>query len=146
MGNLVLFMQEQSALSGKKKKGAALCSKSDCKRDIPIRPNQIKQTMKRITLLLAFIALLATVSQAATTEINAEKATASIYQKENVTFKVAAVADDILKEYNCTVTTSWTNDDGTTSSVTVTVKCGDCTSQQSACDKAYKIASIVIPD
>lgn len=50
---------------------------------------------------------------------------------------------DLVKQTGCTVSASWTNSDGTKSSVSITVTC-DCT-QQAACDAAYKIASIAIP-
>ena len=56
-------------------------------------------------------------------------------------FKIAN--KNLVKQTGCTVSASWTNSDGTKSSVSITVTC-DCT-QQAACDAAYKIASIAIP-
>jgi len=58
--------------------------------------------------------------------------------------KVSAEQIELLKKSTCKVTESWTNSDGSTATMTITITC-DCTTQQ-ACDKAHAIISIVVPD
>ncbi|MFT3947480.1 MAG: hypothetical protein QM763_10980 [Agriterribacter sp.] len=106
--------------------------------------------MKKVSLLLVFVAFFAAAAFANTSVFNknftSEKSFVTTYQKGSVTFEVISIENELIKAYTCTVTASWKNSDGTTSSVTITNNCGNCTSQQQACDGAYKVASIIIPD
>ena len=103
--------------------------------------------MKKVSLLLTFVAAFATASFAAPSvekaELNANKTTT--YKKGNVTFEVTTAEKTSFDGYSCTVSASWTGDDGKKSSIEITVNCGDCTTRQQACDKAYAVASIAIP-
>lgn len=99
--------------------------------------------------MFAFIAFFATASFAnkavVTTKNASEKALKTIYQIGDVTYKVISIQGDYFVGFSCTVTASWQNSDGSTTSVTITNNCGDCTSRQQACDGAFKVASILIP-
>lgn len=57
-------------------------------------------------------------------------------------YKSGDAAD--VKAASCTVTVSWVNADHTKTSISITATC-ECT-QQKACDAAYRVASIAIPD
>lgn len=83
--------------------------------------------------MFAFVALFATASFAGTNE------------QKSISIQKATVPEaELLKKSTCKVTESWTNSDGSTATMTVTITC-ECTTQQ-ACDKAHAIISIVVPD
>lgn len=130
-----------TALSHKVGHAVRVCTKSD----------QIfkSKQIRKISLLFAFVALFATASFAKTNvfkrNVVSEKSLTTVYQKDGITYEVISIESNSFVVYSCTVTASWKNSDGSTSSITVTNNCGNCTSVQQACDGAYKIASIAIP-
>lgn len=92
--------------------------------------------MKKISLLLAFVALYATTSFAGT---NDEK----VIKSKSLTTKAE---EEPLKTATCTVTASWPNGSGGTNTVTITSSCNSATcTTQSACDAAYALVSVFVP-
>jgi hypothetical protein len=112
------------------------------------KPKSIQ--MKKISLLLAFIALFAATSFAKTVIVAGKNESktqlTTIYQIGSVTYEIVSIQKDDLPGYSCSVTASWSNADGTKSSASVSVDCGNCTSRQAACDAAYRLVSIAVPD
>jgi len=93
--------------------------------------------MKKISLFFAFVALFATTSFAGTNDVKTFKSKKFIKDKK--------VESLVVK--SCTVTVSWPNGSGGKNTLTVTTSCNSstCTTQQ-ACDAAYAIISIVVPN
>jgi|SRR5665647_27943 len=103
--------------------------------------------MKKISLLIAFVAFFGAASFASTSELNTEPAKVdnSVVITSNATTNDI---DDALEAYfnnmTCTVNVTWSNGNGGTVNLTVTNSCDNCTQQQ-ACDGAYALISILIP-
>jgi hypothetical protein len=92
--------------------------------------------MKKISLLFAFTALFVSFAFAGT---NDEKV---------ITSKSLAPNEEVVpfKEAKCTVSVSWPNGTGGTTTLTINSSCDSptCTTQ-SACDAAYAIISVIVP-
>lgn len=94
--------------------------------------------MKKLSLMFAFTALLATASFAGTNEEKELKLKSPIIEKK--------AGKELLKNASCTVTASWPNGNGGTNTVTITASCDSpsCTTQ-TACNQAYALVSIFVP-
>jgi hypothetical protein len=103
--------------------------------------------MKRISLLLAFVAFFATACFA-TSKVENSKLTVNknvVYKKGDLSFNVISIETNLLTGTTCTVSASWTNEDGKKSNIQLTVTCESCTTIQQACNQAYALLSIIIP-
>lgn len=103
--------------------------------------------MKKLSLLFAFVALTATATFAATepkqdvikVEYQYDQPSEAFTNEKKATKAIA----DFFVENTCTVSATWTSG-GKKVSATISITC-DCTAQQ-ACDVAYKLLSIAIPE
>lgn len=103
--------------------------------------------MKKLSLLVAVIIIFTTASVAKTSDL---KNTLTIEKRgdlKNVTPAVNKinVKHDFSRNYVCTVSATWTNARGSTTTMTMKVDCADCTSQAEACDDAYNLVKMFIP-
>lgn len=103
--------------------------------------------MKKLSLLFAFVALTATATFAATEPKQDVIKVEFQFDQPSETFtkeiKVTKAITDLIVENTCSVSATWTSG-GKKVSGTISITC-DCTAQQ-ACDIAYKLLSIAIPE
>ncbi len=104
--------------------------------------------MKKITLLIAFIAFLSAASYATNTkDIDAGTPSSSLELSYLGTDPIGIIgeAKTLPNTTSCTINAIWVSSTGQKYSITVTATCTNCSVQQ-ACDKAYQTMSIVIPN
>jgi hypothetical protein len=102
--------------------------------------------MKKISLLIAFVAFLSAASFAGTGDIRTTHLDIPTFvgSEESYGFTTAELQDRAFRDATCTLTAVWLSADGTKNTVTISSTCSNCTAQQ-ACDKAYAFLSILIP-
>jgi hypothetical protein len=102
--------------------------------------------MKKISLLIAFVAFFSVASFAGTGDIQTTRLDIPTFVGSEVSSEMAtpALQDGAFRDATCTLTAVWVNADGTKTTVTISSTCSNCTTQQ-ACDKAYAYLSILIP-
>lgn len=102
--------------------------------------------MKKISLLLAFIAFFATASFAKAFSLHtiAAQNDQNFVKAHYVTNGEIKNPDQDLLRKSCTVSVTYTGTGGQVIHLTVTSTC-DC-SQQDACNAAYAVVSVIIPN
>ena len=103
--------------------------------------------MKKILLLLTCAAFFVSTSFAKIAGIKlVQNETEISAAKDAIGTETLKLLPEILKGKSCSVSGSWQNANGSTTTMTITVNCSDCTTTQQACDQAYQILSLAIPN
>jgi hypothetical protein len=103
--------------------------------------------MKKISLLIAFVAFFSAASYATNTKDVTVGTFSSFLNLSNLDTDPNSNSGPGKTLHNtkcCSLSVSWVVSSGIKTTLTVSVTCNDCTAQQ-ACDAAYKILSIAIP-
>jgi hypothetical protein len=104
--------------------------------------------MKKISLLIAFVAFFSAASYATNTKDVTVGTFSSFLNLSNLDTDPnsnSGPGKTLPNTQSCTVTATWVNSTGQKYLVTVVSTCSNCTVQQ-ACDRAYQTLSTVIPD